>query len=338
MASYNEQNVQTSNEKAMALNLKLLKITGIIVPQNFRTSNFKMILHHLCILGTYIIYFPVFVGQILAIYHFWGEIDIFTKTLFNTLGGLMCYIEAMYGKINSKKISDLFLTFENTVLPKMTTVGLQEKNNEIFARAKKKAHKLTWTVMIIIDLMMLFWMPAPLINRLLQSPRNVTTYDYDGNDDKKWLDFCFVTWFPYNITISPYYEVMYVLQVLMFVIATGYMKSLDMTMISMLVHVSAQFEILHTALEDMDSILAAESHKISHVSSSNNNYNLNEPRSYDTNTQDIKICSISEDIHDSNGTNSETEIFPRELNIMEDTPEMKRYFVNFIQYHQALLK
>ncbi|KAJ9583890.1 hypothetical protein L9F63_021767 [Diploptera punctata] len=205
------------------------------------------------------------------------------------------------------------------VLPKMKTVGLKEKNDEIFARANRKAHKLTWIAMLLIDLMMVTWMPAPFINRILRERKNETQYDIV---DRRWLDFCYVTWFPYDITVSPYYEIIYILQVVIFVVATGYMKSLDLTMISMLVHISAQFEILYTALQDMDAILASILHK------------TNNPKLHEDN---VIAPLMLEDV-------SDFKLMPRsshkedELTIMEDSPEMRDYFVKFIEYHQSVLR
>ncbi|PNF16561.1 hypothetical protein B7P43_G07181 [Cryptotermes secundus] len=227
----------------------------------------------------------------------------------------------------------------------MSTVGLKEKRNTIFDSANKKARQITVIVMITLDVMVAAWIPTPFIKRLMEEHNNATNYEIE--DEKKWLNFCYIIWFPIDITKSPYFEIMYFMECIVFLIATTYRKALDTTVAAMMVHISAQFQILYTALEDMDAIMFLaeeeeekkkyvrelrflESRKLSgrtenmSLGGEPQYTGLGSPVRHDI--QEWKVCDNVVDTDIEDGWMEK-----------EDLPELTRYLANFVEYHQTVI-
>jgi hypothetical protein len=226
----------------------------------------------------------------------------------------------------------------------MSTVLLTEKKEDIFYSATRKARRITFTVMIISDLLAAAWMSAPFIKHLMEDSNNATNNEI--GTERKWLNFCYIIWFPIDITVSPYYEIMYFMQCIVFIIATTYLKATDTCIASMMVHISAQFEILYTALKDID-IIILEKKKKNAVDlrffnprkpfGRETNISLDEfddPQVKDVGTQKSKAVQTRRAI----GCNSADMDFKDRQTENESFPELTSYLANFVQYHQDVIK
>lgn len=327
---------QTMKQNAMSLNLTLLYIAGIAVPPSVKPSTFKMTLYKAYVTCCYLVYLPVLSGQILALYHFWGNMDISTNNIFTLLGVFLCFTQATYAIFNSREIVELFHTFQNKVLTKMATVAFREKEKEIFDSATKKARRVTFTIMILMDMMVAVWFPAPFVKHLMEEHKNVT--DNEIEDEKKWLNFCYIIWFPTDITVSPYFEIMYVMQCIVFIVGTLYVMAIDMTAAAMMVHISAQFQILYTALEQTDTIFSLAKEK------NVGKLQFLKPRAVNMSLKESNELTVT-------GAGSPAGRGPRECQTTdvtgtlgntetknEDLPEVMRYLANFVDYHQAVIE
>lgn len=319
-------------QNVMSLNLKLLHISGIVAPTEFKASSFRMALYQLYFVSCYVIYLPVLTGQILAMYHFWGDIDITTNTIFNLLGALMSFTEAIYARFNSREIAELFETFQHRVMPKMSTVGSNERQDTTFDSAARKARLLTLIIVVTFDVMVITWIPAPFIKHLMEERHNTT--DCKTENEKKWLNFCYIIWFPIDITMSPYFEIMYVTQCIVFIIAMTYLKAIDGTVVAMMVHISAQFDILYTALEDIDTIVFPAQEDVGQLFARATNTSLKDElklRDLDSpvrqSVQERKAISnaVVTDMKDDGTKN-------------EGRPELEGYLANVIEYHQTVIE
>jgi hypothetical protein len=345
-----QEEIETKKEKVMSLNLKLMHIAGIVAPPGVKASSFKMTLYQLYVLCCYLVYIPVLSGQVLALHHFWGNIDITTNNIFTLLGGLTCFIEATYARFNARELQELFETFQNKVVPRMVGAGLKEKKKQIFASATIKARRITLAVMIILDTMVAAWIPAPFIKHLMEEHNNVTNNETE--DENKWLNFCYVIWFPTDITVSPYFEIMYLMQCIVYITGTTYVTAIEGSIATMMVHISAQFEILHTALEDMDMIITLreeEKKKEKRVGELRflkptklfgrvvNNISLEDPDEphviglgfpAEKIVQECKAMPTIEAIGDAGEGGTK----------IKEPSELTCYLANFVQYHQAIIK
>jgi len=330
-----KEEMETTQQNAMRLNLKLLRIAGIAMPPNLKPKTCRKFLNEVQVVCCQALYFPMFLGQVLALYHFWGDLDICTNNIFTFLGAVISYIEGAYAKFYAKEIVGLFETFQNKVVTKMTTVGFKGKKKEIFESATKKARLMTFIMMVILDIMAIAWIPGPFIRHFMEEHNNVTNNEID--DEKRWLNFCFIIWYPIDITVSPYFEIVYVIQTVIYMSGTTYLKAVDMTVGAMMVHISAQFEILCIALKDIDMIISAAEEKKKEL-------RILQPRAVDVYIGDSNELPVT-------GAGSLAKRDPQECETTHvrghaDNTEMKNedfseptcYLAHLVQYHQAVIE
>lgn len=327
--------METTQQNAMRLNLKLLRIAGIAMPPNLKPNTCRKFLNQVQVVLVQALYFPLFLGQLLAVYHFWGDIDICTNNIFTLLGAVMGQVEGAYARFYSKEIVELFETFQNKVVTKMTTVGFNDKKKEIFDSATKKARLMTFIMIVTLYIMAVTWISGPFIKQFMEKHKNVTNNEID--DEKRWLNFCFIVWYPVDITVSPYFEIVYAMETAIYIAGTTYVIAVDMTVGAMMVHISAQFEILCVALKDIDMIISSAEEKKKEL-------RILQPRAVD-------VCLEDSDELPVTGDGSLGERDPQECETThvrghagstemknEDFSEPACYLAHLVQYHQTIFE
>lgn len=256
----------------------------------------------------------------------------------------MSFTEAIYARFNAREIAELFKTFQNRVMPKMSTIGLKEKQNIMFDSAAKKARLITLIIMATFDVMLIAWIPAPFIKHLTQEHSNTT--DRKTEHEKKWLNFCYIIWFPIDITMSPYFEIMYLTQCIVFITATTYLKAVDATVASMMVHISAQFDILYTALENIDTIVFPTQEEREKNVGEFQVLQLGELFGRATNTSledELKLRGLGSPARQSVQewkaiNNAAVTDMKADGTKEEGHPELEGYLANIIEYHQTVIE
>jgi hypothetical protein len=82
--------------EALSLNLRLLALAGIVEPPCVSESHWKRSLFSLYMTTMVVVYIPVLVGELLALYHFWGDLVVITNNVFTLVGNVTFYGEALY--------------------------------------------------------------------------------------------------------------------------------------------------------------------------------------------------------------------------------------------------
>jgi len=330
-----KEETEKTQQNVMLLNLQLLRITGIAMPPNLKPNTCRKILNEVQVACFLALYLPLLLGQVLALYHFWGDLDICTNNMFTLLGGIISYCEGTYAKFHAKEIVELFEKFQHNVVTKMTTVGFKDKKKEIFDSATKKARLMTLIMIVTLDVMAVAWIPGPFIRHFMEEHKNVTNNEIDY--EKRWLNFCFVIWYPIDFTVSPYFEILYVMQAVVYMMGAAYLMAVDMTVGSMMVHISAQFEILCFVLKDIDTILSAAEDKKKEL--------------WILQTRAVDVCLEDFDELPVRGPGSFAEGDPQECETTrvrglagntemknEDFSEPTCYLAHVVQYHQTIIK
>jgi len=330
-----KEEMETTQQNAMRLNLNMLRITGLVLPPKIKANTCRRFLKEIQVVCSYALYFPLFCGQILALYHFWGDLDICTNNIFTFLGAFICYFEGAYVKFHEKEIVGLFETFQNKVVTKMTTFGFKGEKREIFESATKRARLMTFIMMAALDIMAAAWIPAPFIRHFMEERNNVTNNEIDEN--KRWVNFCFVVWYPIDITVSPYFEIVYVIQTIIYLSATAYLKAVDMTAGVMMVHISAQFEIMCIALKDTDMIISAAEEK-------KKESRILQPRALDVcigHSDELPVTGagfpVKRDAQECETIHVRGHAGNSEMK-NEDFSEPTCYLAHLVQYHEAIIE
>ena len=82
--------------EALSLNLRLLALAGIVEPPCVSGSHWKRSLFSLYMMASVLVYMPVLLGELLALYHFWGDLVVITNNVFTLVGNVTFYGEALY--------------------------------------------------------------------------------------------------------------------------------------------------------------------------------------------------------------------------------------------------
>jgi len=80
----------------LSLNLRLLALSGIVEPPCVSESHWKRSLFSLYMMALVLVYMPVLLGELLALYHFWGDLVVITNNVFTLVGNVTFYGEALY--------------------------------------------------------------------------------------------------------------------------------------------------------------------------------------------------------------------------------------------------
>jgi hypothetical protein len=82
--------------EALSLNLRLLAFSGIVEPPFVSGSLWKRSLFSLYMVTSITVFVPLLLGELLAFYHFWGDLVVITNNVFTLVGNVTFYGEALY--------------------------------------------------------------------------------------------------------------------------------------------------------------------------------------------------------------------------------------------------
>jgi hypothetical protein len=80
----------------LSLNLHLLALSGIVEPPFVSGSLWKRSLFSLYMVTSVLVFIPILLGEMLALYHFWGDLVVITNNVFTLVGNVTFYGEALY--------------------------------------------------------------------------------------------------------------------------------------------------------------------------------------------------------------------------------------------------
>jgi hypothetical protein len=80
----------------LSLNLRLLQISGIVEPPTVSGSTWRKFLFSLYMGTSVLVFTPILFGELLALYHFWGDLVVITNNVFTLVGNITFYGEALY--------------------------------------------------------------------------------------------------------------------------------------------------------------------------------------------------------------------------------------------------
>jgi hypothetical protein len=133
------------------------------------------------------------------------------------------------------------------------------------------------------------------------------------------------------------------MECIVFFIATTYMKAVDTTVAAMMVHIAAQFQILYTALEDMDAImfLAEEKKNVGELRflESRKLFGRVENMSLKDELQFIGLgSSVRQGVREWKASDDDVDIDVEDGGTEKDFPELTRYLSHFVEYHQTVIE
>jgi hypothetical protein len=331
--------------------LILLNVSGMLPSLGTYSSPWKYQLYKIFSGITFVSYIPLIIMQFIGIYKYSGNLTLLTVIIFQLAAYFDGMVNMAYFIYHRKSLLNLFYLTENKFNPFMKKVGTPEKQINIIGRNKKFERNITTVAMGAFLADMCTWCVLPSIVRYFDYFRE----EKIETEPEEHLEyFILVMWLPENATIFPFYEMLHIFQFLsVWGVVANYAAGKLIT-VSLFYHLSAQFRVLSSAIEDIDvlcrtNLTEDECHTLSEETALN---------IIDTN---ISSCSSTgDDKERSNSTSDLSEMAKQNpalksnISTLDAIKMMARtnvssstvqecssevtYLTNCIRYHQNLLK
>jgi hypothetical protein len=196
-----------------------------------------------------------------GLYQYWGDLVITTDNMAVTGTLMIGYIPAVFAMRNGSKICNLIDYLETRSILTFKMIRTNRKLMKVIQEAKTSASYVTLFAIISLSVTIFFWTVYPLVLLMASGERAVTQ---DVEDLKAKFEYLvYVMWIPSNKSQSYSYTywIIYLLQVITFSSALIYLIGLVPLYLSLIIYATAHFKIVSTALNEIDEIDAAVSHK-----------------------------------------------------------------------------
>ncbi|PNF29253.1 hypothetical protein B7P43_G10479 [Cryptotermes secundus] len=298
----------------LSLNLQLLALSGIVEPPFVSGSLWKRSLFSLYMVTSVLVFIPVLLGELLALYHFWGDLVVITNNVFTLVGNLTFYGEALYIIARRGEFMMLMKKLQD-MLEHMPRPGAEQKM--IAEKATKRSRVLTWSMLVMVYMVPFSWSMSPLVGMLFSNGEDIPEKSVLLEDEVEafWKSLISVMWLPLHDIESPVKEIIYVCQVFVFLITATYYISVNTVFVSFIVQTTGQFEILLATVHEMDDAVAS--------------WDLAPPGVTGDSTDTVLV-----DVFGSKETKT---MALRWLHRSDDPSKLRSYFLDVIRHHQAII-
>lgn len=233
-----------------------LCVTGLIPTQAIASNRWRLKLFRWYQNLIMCIYVPVMAGQILAMYHFWGDVDIVTDCAGTFFVFVACFFDYLYLIEHEKSILHVCELLEASPIPKVNTPHLVELYLGIVEGCRREIRivmRCFWGLALLGFIKWLIYNPVTelIVNRHFS---NTSFADHDKPD----ASFVFIIWFPFDATWSPLFEVIYMFQSVLLFMAACHNICANSTFITFMVHAWGKLEIAESTMECMEEELHPE--------------------------------------------------------------------------------
>ncbi|PSN47015.1 Odorant receptor 38 [Blattella germanica] len=260
------------------------------------------------------VYIPVMLGQLMAIQHFWGDLDTVTDCAGMFSVFVACFFDYLYLIEHEKTILHVCEVLEETPIPKVKNPRLIEKYLAIVEICRTE-------IRIVMEI---FWGLAAIgaIKWLLYNPIENLIIDrhflnHTLKEDKPNADFVFIIWFPFDATWSPLFEIIYMFQSILLVMATCHNICANSTFLTFMVHAWGKLEFVECTVSSIDDELnpkrvgdEAVEDKISEIFGEFDDEDTI-PAADDTNDDDTTV-TLEEEAEQETGLNGDLQVFSPE--------------------------
>ena len=338
--------------------LILLNVAGMLPSIGTYSSRCKYNFYRIFSAATFISYIPLILMQMMGIYKYSGNLMLVTAIVFQLAAYFDGMVTMAYFVYHRKRLLNTFYLMENKFSPFMKNVGIPEKQAEIIGRNKKFENILSIVAMGAFLADMCTWCVLPSIVRYFAYFGEDKTVDDDNEVKEHFEYFSLVMWLPQRATEFPVYEMLHAIEFFSVWGVVANYASGKLITVSLFYHLSNQFRILSTAIEDIDLLCNGDD------TTKDDNKLLELMMVVKSTPDDTKVsANIVNRNHVRGGRNSVTKfsvmqnqnsggqldtssvnsanIFASEfvlLSTAEDCDDEVTYLTNCIRYHQALLR
>jgi hypothetical protein len=233
-----------------------LCVTGLIPTQGIASNRWRLKLFRWYQNLLMCVYVPVMAGQMLAIYHFWGDVDTVTDCAGTFFLFVACFFDYLYLIEHEKSVLHVCELLEGHPIPKVNTPHLVEKYLRIVDGCRREIRLVMRCFWGLAALGGIKWLIYNPVNDLILG-RHFSNKSLE-NDEKPNADFVFIIWFPFDATWSPLFEVIYMFQSVLLLMAACHNICANSTFITFMVHAWGKLEIAESTMECMEEELHPE--------------------------------------------------------------------------------
>lgn len=233
-----------------------LCVTGLIPTDAIASNRWRLKLFRWYQNLIMCIYVPVMAGQLLAMYHFWGDVDTVTDCAGTFFVFVACFFDYLYLIEHEKSVLHVCELLEASPIPKVNTPHLVEMYLAIVERCRREIRivmRCFWGLALLAGIKWLIYNP---VTELIID-RHFSNISFDTHN-KPDTTFVFIIWFPFDATWSPLFEVIYMFQSVLLLMAACHNICANSTFITFMVHAWGKLEIAESTMECMEEELHPE--------------------------------------------------------------------------------
>jgi hypothetical protein len=190
----------------------------------------------------------------MGVYVFWGNLRIVTGIIFQMTVCFDGLVILVYFTYHRKYLIKIFEMLGTKFVPYLKKVGSSKKQDEIMRETTKFSNTMTKIIMIIFVSTMSAWSVFPFFVKYWSHEQEEAQIANYTNVRVHFEYFALATWLPDNAITFPMYEIIYACQ---FIYAWSMVANFTVgNMVFSLIFygISMQFQLLATAIRDIDDI------------------------------------------------------------------------------------
>ncbi|KAJ9588820.1 hypothetical protein L9F63_017858 [Diploptera punctata] len=256
MKSNKEENIETITKlNTFTPLLRLLHLSGLLPPLNIYRSSWKNFLYNIFSLLTFLSFIPLILMQMTGFYIYRDNFTMITVIIFQLAAYFDGMVTMAYFLRHRKKLIKTFHLMETTFIPYMAKVGTPRIQEEILTKNKQFSKFITTVAIGAFLADMATWCVLPSVVRYSAYFRG----EEELEEGKEHLEyFVLVMWLPKNATVFPRYQMLHTFQFFsVWGVVANYAAG-KLIIVTLFYHLAAQFKILASAIEEIDTICANE--------------------------------------------------------------------------------
>ena len=234
-------------------NVKLFNISGIIPSENVNSSLWKSALFRIFQILSLLLVLSMITLQSLAIYHYWGNINLVADS-FGLLSAIIdvCFI-AFYTIINWKSICEVIDTFETNSIFCSELVRSNQKHMKILNETLNLAQLYKKVISISMFIVPIFFVLPTFVQHLMTSGEEMLQEVESVDGFTKY--FIFVVWLPPVLKQEFIIRVIYGLQCICFWQIFLFSSAIAPLYSVLYLYTGTQFKLISSIIREMDEVM-----------------------------------------------------------------------------------
>jgi hypothetical protein len=238
----------------LGMQLKPLHLCGILPPASIAKIPWKSFLYNIFTTLALFWFIPHTVTQIMALYEHWNKFEMVTALVFQIALFIHTGSVAAYFVFHRKQLFRLLESLETHFVPHIEKVGSASKHMPIIKQASQQASILIWTLLVVCWVVLFAWGFLPMIVRyfdVLTSTNQGIDESLDSKDE--YLKYVgLIMWLPPNIDKFPVYELVYIFDSVAAYVVDSNLTGSNTIFFIFMFNISTHFKILTSCIEDID--------------------------------------------------------------------------------------